>query len=503
MFDLKAFIGSVMGRNGSQHASAATVTQLAQNLPEAEFHSAFIDIIKAISRLNSDMDVPLKERLQALLYVDEASYTFHEKICAELLDNNARSQSYLPSILSYWSELSNGYQLCIRQFQRSKNTPLDDDIKLATLRALHHQLGLVKWSALRYLTADASIWQQAYHIYAFTEAQHFQREMLRIYPKHEAASAEGLLIAAAMLHLAQTDNLLPQEIEGVSHLLIGMVRDVKLQEEPAASEFQYVLNLNQAQAPQLLRRGTIGKGCRYWSGESVLNRLADLMLAFDQQTPENLTRALPALDRQAWQNLLDKLATRWSQDGGKSMRRHERTITFANSLVEVGLERIALAIKLSRSSEERGDNWKVNDISDTGMGLVYLGRNVDGLKLGRLIWVSTESQNSTLGIIRRIQRLSEGGTKVGVEVIAYSPLVVGLSETHTDTSNPLAALYVTQANAKCGERMLLIPQRLAEAGRTLIFSANAKAYQIRIKACLAKLEETAQVDFETLERVNT
>ncbi|MGL6071540.1 PilZ domain-containing protein, partial [Craterilacuibacter sp.] len=350
---------------------------------------------------------------------------------------------------------------------------------------------------------DGTTWQQAYFIYAFAEAQGFQHEPIRIYSKREAASAEALLVAAAMLHLAQTDNLLPHEIEGVGLLLVDMVREVRLQREPDSTDFQYVLNLDKPQAPQLLRRGTTGRSCRYWSGESVLNRLADLMLAFDHKTPESLAHALPALDRTAWQTLLDKLATRWSQDGGKSMRRHERTMTFANSLVEVGLERVALAIKLNRGSEERVDNWKVNDLSDTGMGLVYLGRAVDSLKIGRLIWVSTETQTSTLGVIRRIQRLSEGGTKVGVEVIASSPLVVGLSEIDSDAATQaLSALYVTQANAKCGERMLLIPQRLAEPGRVLIFSANGKAYQIRIKTCLACFEETAQVDFETLERVS-
>ena len=502
MFDLKAFFGTLAGRGSTSHATATSVTQLAKNLPEAEFYSTFIEIIKAVAKLNADVEVPLPERMQALAYVDDKAYSFHEKICRDLLANTGRPQLHLPSILSYLSELSNGYQICLRQAQRGK-VPTDGALKQCALRALQHQLSLIKWSALCYLSADGSTWQQAYHIYAFAESQGFAREAIRAYETQSPASCEATLIRAAMLHLAQTDNLLPQEIEGVDRLLQRLIEEVHLTRDPVATDFQYVINLDKPQPPQLMRRGTTGNGCRYWSGESVLNRLADLMLAFEQKIPDSLLSAVPRLAEPDWQLLLEKLSTRWSQDGGKSMRRHERTTTYTDARVEVGLERIALALKLYQGAgSAQEDNWKISDVSPTGVGLVFLGRDIDQLKLGRLIWLSSASLDSTLGVIRRIQRLAEGGTRVGVEIIAENPLVVGLSEGEPgENSAPLPALYVTQANARNSARMLLIPERLARQDLPLIFSANGKAYQIRVKQRTAAFEEAAQVDFETLDRV--
>jgi hypothetical protein len=153
-----------------------------------------------------------------------------------------RVDPILPSILSYWTELSNGYQLCLRQMHSAKNFVVDGNIELATARALHHQLSLVKWSALRYISAEGNTWQQAYHLYQFAEQEQFHTKRIALYDRlNSSISPEELLIQAAMLHLAQTDNLLPQEIEAIHLLLERLVEGVQL-ELQAAKQFQYVIN---------------------------------------------------------------------------------------------------------------------------------------------------------------------------------------------------------------------------------------------------------------------
>lgn len=102
-------------------------------------------------------------------------------------------------------------------------------------------------------------------------------------------------------------------------------------------------------------------------------------------------------------------------------------------------------------------------------------------------------------MIRRVQRLVEGGTRVGVEVLGSLPLPVTLSEADNDASS--SGLYITQTNAKKGQRVFLIPKRLADKGKELTFAANGKSYQIRVLQTTAAFEDCQQVEFETLERL--
>ncbi|MGL6047005.1 MAG: PilZ domain-containing protein, partial [Vogesella sp.] len=68
-------------------------------------------------------------------------------------------------------------------------------------------------------------------------------------------------------------------------------------------------------------------------------------------------------------------------------------------------------------------------------------------------------------------------------------------------SNISSGLYITQTNAKKGQRVFLIPKRLADNGRELTFAANGKSYPIRILHSNATFEDCQQVEFETLERL--
>lgn len=506
MIDLKAILGSLVGRKNSSE-STESATLLVKNLPDAEYYTALVEIIKAVSKINKDATVTAKDRINTLIYVDSRAVNMHNKLCKEFLQGSARSKSFLPSILSYWTELSNGYQLCLRQIQNSKNVSIDSTLELLTVRALHHQLGLIKWSALRYIAADGSTWQQAYRLYQFAESNNFHTKRLALYDSHSSTtSAEELIIQSAMLHLAQTDNLLPQEIEAIHLLLEKLVEGVKLQLQASQSDFQYVINLDLSSPPQLLRRGVLGKGCRYWSGDHVVNRLADLILDFDQGVPESFSRALPAMSVDSWRELLQKLSTRWSQDGGKSMRRHERLPSTGQARVEVGFEKVAHHLKVNRNAAISDDSinpeWRVNDASEAGMGLVYIGRAVDSLLIGRSIWISIKDRPSQLGIIRRVQRLAEGGTRLGIELLGTLPLPVTLGERDSQASNNNNGLYITQTNAQKGRRIFLVPKMLAQGGKILNFIANGKSYQIRITRLVEEFEDCYQVEFETLERIS-
>ncbi|MFC3532182.1 PilZ domain-containing protein [Vogesella facilis] len=506
MIDLKAIFRAVSGGRRPTPDTTESATRLVNTLPTMDSRPALVEIIKAVARINKDVSVAFKDRINTLLYVDTHSAPIHHHLCLDYLAGVPRARTYLPTILAYWTELANGYLLCLRQSQNSKTPQMTPTLELAAARALHHQLSLIRWSALRYIHADGSTWLQAYRLYSLIEQAGFQQKPITLYqPDTESITPERMLIQAAMLQLAQTDNLVPIEIEAIHLMLSRLVDDVSLAPNACNSDFQYVINLDLPVAPQLLRRGTLGKGCRFWSGDAVVNRLADLILDFDQEVPANFKRALPSMAAETWRSLLQKLSTRWSQDGGKSMRRHERLTASSMAKVEVGFERIAHHLRLSRNvppgDEQFSDEWRVTDSSEAGVGMTYLGRDVDGLLIGRTIWIGTRGQPAQLGIIRRVQRLSEGGTKVGVELLGNMPLPVQLSESINST--PFNGIYITQNNTRGGRRVFLVPNKLSSGSGVLSLSANGKTYQIRITELVASHEDCQQVEFDTLERLTS
>ena len=142
MFDFKTLVSSLLTKNTPSSSVAQSATMLVRDLPEAEYFSAVVEIVKAVAKINADTDLPLKERLKTLLYVDERAHGIHDRLCREYLRNEANTRGFLPTILAYWHELANAYQICLRVHAGAPSGGLDEDIRLATVRGVPNEPGM-------------------------------------------------------------------------------------------------------------------------------------------------------------------------------------------------------------------------------------------------------------------------------------------------------------------------------------------------------------------------
>lgn len=505
MFDFKTLVSSLLTKNTPSSSVAQSATMLVRDLPEAEYFSAVVEIVKAVAKINADTDLPLKERLKTLLYVDERAHGIHDRLCREYLRNEANTRGFLPTILAYWHELANAYQICLRVHAGAPSGGLDEDIRLATVRGVHHQMRLISWNALRYLRADGSTWQQAYRFYLHAEEAGFARGPVRLYQdSSDEVTAENLLLHGCMLHLANPDNFSQREIVAVDKLLRLLVPTLHLEHQPLAGDTVFAVNLATPDEPQLMRRSMVGKGCRYWLADPLTSRLADLMFDLDLRIPSALAGLGLDLERKEWSVLCEKLSARWSQDGGKSLRRAERSLQSGQVRVCVGFDRIAFLVKVQNGQDNSAstEEWRISDVSATGMGLAYLGKSVEHLSIGKLLLIAQEGSAPLLGVIRRISRQQSDGTKVGVELLGQHPVAVSLSEPGQPDATPASALYITQPNSRQGQRWFLVPTLMFAAGRELILTAQGKSYRIRLKAPHSEFIECIQSDFDTLAKVD-
>ncbi|WP_181951068.1 PilZ domain-containing protein, partial [Chromobacterium haemolyticum] len=246
----------------------------------------------------------------------------------------------------------------------------------------------------------------------------------------------------------------------------------------------FVYNLSMPEPPQAMLRGMAGKWHRYWSAYEITSRLADLMFDLDRRTPPALEAMDGNLEREEWAILCEKLAIRWSTDGGKSLRKSERSLHASNAHVSIGFERVAYQVKVQdvpTQDTERASDWRINDISSTGMGLTFIGKAVEQLAIGRVILVKADNHPQLLGVIRRILRQSNG-TKVGIEILGQNPVGVSLLDPEHSDSPPSTAIYITQPNSRKGQRYFLMPKALTQPDKQLVLAAQGKSYQIRLKA---------------------
>lgn len=501
MFDFKSLVSSLLSKNTPASSAIQSATLLVRDLPQAEYFTALVEIIKAITKINQDTTISLKERVKTLLYVDDKAHTIHEQLCNEFLSGKPGSKTLLPTILAYWHEMVGAYLICLKSFQSNPGSQADPEFSKAIQRGLHHQTRLIAWNALRYLKPEGAAWLQSYYFYNFAEELGLARQYQPLYEDSKTElSCEQLLLQGCMLFLAQTDNMLGKEIIAVDQLLMELCKGVRLEKTAPNDTLVYAMNLATADNPQLMLRGMMGKSFRFWSVSEITSNLADIMFDLDKTIPYPLNSFQSRLDRQEWLALCEKLAIRWSNDGGKSLRKSERALHNADAYITIGFEQVAFNIKTQDTDVEGSSHWKINDISQSGLGLTYAGKPAEGLSIGKLILVKTTQHPMYLGVIRRIQR-QQANTKVGIEILGQNPVGVSLQDAIDSQSLPATAIYITQPNSRRAHRWFIIPSAIATPNKELILTAQGKSYKISLKDPQVSFSECTHSDFDTHAKV--
>ncbi|MDF0605277.1 PilZ domain-containing protein [Neisseriaceae bacterium TC5R-5] len=507
MFDFKSLVSSLIGKNTPASGVAQSATLLVRDLPQAEYFTALVEIIKAVSKINADTEISLKERIKTLIYVDDKAYSIHQQLCQDYLQAKTGSKGYLPTILAYWHEMSTACQICLHLHKGTSNPTQENDLQLITIRGLHHQMRLIVWNSLRYLKPEGSSWQHGFRFYSQAEDGGFARTPIQLYTgSQQEFTCEQLLIQAGMLFLSQTDNMLHREIIAVDQLLMFLSQGTPLEKQAPLEEPIFVYNLSMPEPPQAMLRGMASKWHRYWSVSKISSRLADLMFDLDKRIPSTLTAMNTGLNHQEWALLCEKLAIRWSTDGGKSLRKSERALQTSVARVNIGFERVAFQVKVqnignTENDGEKPGDWRINDISSTGMGLTFLGKAVEQLAIGRIVLIKTESHPLLLGIIKRILRQNTD-TKVGIEILGQNPVGVSLLDPEHPETAAATAIYITQPNSRKGQRWFLMPKELTVPNKKLILTAQGKSYQIQLKAPQHEYEDCSNSNFDTLAKID-
>lgn len=537
MFDFSGLINAILRkRSDDPVGNLKSATVWVQELPLADVHQAQVEIVKALTSLNENRRMSLKERVRVVMYLDEKARGLQSQLCRDYLAvvdvPHAPEKAYLSTILSFWDEMASAYQICIRSFAQEPVTRLWPQIHVITLRALHYYGMQAKWAYMRYLPVEATVWRNLNRLYLFAEREGFDKDMLRPFPDSEQeTSCSAQYLHAQLMHLASPDSLLPAQIDLIDHWLRQWAKSVTLEQAFRPHRQLYAVNLGEPRPARPLRRNMLGEKYRYFG--------VGLLLVTIEKTLEQLKAGeLPArlgLTEECrlpqCLDLIELVSNRWARR--TAQRKHERTPRVKVVQVVHGFHDVASALKPGRGKRRRPsgplidyqvtghtvggtplsartedlfephlEQWVMENESASGVGATT-DLNARPLKIGTLIGLKPDdARHFLIGVVRRINKNPSAKAYVGIETLSQTPIPVTLTTLANgqQQSHATDGIYLMEQPEAQQPRSLLLAREEYEPGRLMRLEAQGKAYTIRLGQALTEGDDYARVCFDVLAR---
>lgn len=509
MFDFKGLISALFGRREQGGVyDLQSATQMMLDLPKSQVLTAQTEIIKGLKELNVNADIPVKERLRTIEYLDGKARDLQQHLLdiyrGKIIDMDAPPKQVQLTIIAFWSEMGNAYRQALKQYQYNPPRGIDPvHMQAFTLRGLLYFVEQAKWSYMRYLKVEPAVWRNLNRFYLHAERQGFEQALLSPYPGTPATTIAREYGQALMMALSAPDKLLPKQVELLSNWLRHWSDCIEIGKEIRPHHHLFAINTDTNSPPRRLRRDMLGEQWRFGasarlvaSAREALDRLAQgedpqvLGLPVESADPVNI-------------DLLRRLIHLWSRDVPVPVRRHERRTARKPVAVVRGLDAVIEHLTHNRESqEEHVLEWTLDNESDSGLGMQFRVQSHDQLKVGEIIGVVSDQHpdSMSIGVIRRIARQADGLIEAGIETLSKTPLVVELTSLHAQKGIPV--VYSPDSARESKDRFLLVPEgAYAEAGECKL-AAQGRAYRIRLTGTRERTPRAAVADFAVLGKLS-
>ncbi|MHB0975130.1 MAG: hypothetical protein ACYC0P_12885 [Thiobacillus sp.] len=467
-------------RDDDPLTSVKTASRWIESLPVGDAFKCQDAMLNALKRFNENSTPYTRDRLAVFMLLDEKSRNLQDTLVRQYLRNPRMSRQIESqlwhAVYGLYSEIARGYHAFVLHLAGEKGkTPRDESAPLISLRAIRTVGQLLKWRAIRYLPAGDKLWLRLHTLYALAETGGFHRQALRAYADDTSdCSCETAYLHILMLNLASSGTLYPRQIDLVDQWLCGWHGMLQLDSQVDTNVHNFVVDLTADHGPRRVRKPDTDKPLRFWATAAVLEKLQALRAGLQAGSPParlgltETARTAESLD------LLEHLQHQWASLATREQRRAPRESI--KRLVDVahGLSAIVGQIKsadtpasvspygtglnyneaddvqvygfVTERTRERVsrmkvpaiknspdvERWVMNDESEYGYGAIVESRDKDWLRVGALIGIkSHDALKWRIGIVRRLSRLNDDTSSVGIETLIETPTLAMLYDTGT------------------------------------------------------------------------
>ena len=414
-------------------------------------------------------------RLEAVFSVDRFTDPLRKNLTAQYLEHGNRSTRVENQLWQSLFDLTQGFLLCYQAFAREVTDHAQSNKWQSLLpellaRQIAH-LGLdAKIRLFRYEQWIPAKWSDLHSLFQMACSAQIERQPVAVLPDGGLTTIEQEYLRVLVLHLMNSGNLTPRHLEWVAEQLSEWCAPLRLNIESLIVTTFYVDLASRTglkrRTPQPLEGSVLFLDTRPLHAVLMQN-----VVMLDQKVRNNpLSDRTPRRADQL--NLLSKLASQVDSEYKPFARRGERTNAEGGVDAIIGFAKIAgflrddemqpfidgkgspstfgETIEIATFGRMRNENarpmevarrrlasyaapggaWDIRDVSQTGFRLVAPMSLINAVTLGTLAAIRPQTQGRwTLGIVRRMKRLTTERAEIGLQVIANNLVGVELTET--------------------------------------------------------------------------
>lgn len=418
------------------------------------------------------------DRLQLLASIDEAAQVRARKLGRDYFAAT-RPSRYLENLM--WTQLHEYWRQAGQAWARTLDAALagKGDAKALPLlasRALRALGQQIKWQHMRYGPIDPAVWGVLNKVYLVAEARGVADAKVPLYSSLETSTPRLEFLRAAMFSAASPDGLLPAEIELAERLIADLSAGFALA-ALAARELTFWSDLDKPMAPQRAVKAipdTPGVRC-FGLGASLAT--LEGHIAKIQQTravPSGINLGGLTVDYEVVLDVLQHLALHWGYDPPE--RRHARHPVKSRLAIANGFQGAVDSLGggggLDFDKKKGGESWIVENVSAGGFGAAVPQVKGDWLRVGVMLAMQPDGgSNWVVGIVRRVNKISNLEARVGIETVSRSPAMVEFS---LGALGRHVGLLLPSAVLGSGEVSIALPPNIYSRGTNLEANFNGR-----------------------------
>ena len=414
-------------------------------------------------------------RLEAVFCVDRFTDPLRKNLTAQYLEHSNRSTRVENQLWQALFDLTQGFLLCYQAFARevadhAQSNKWQSLLPELIARQIMHQGLDAKIRLFRYEQWIPAKWSDLHSLFQMACSAQIERQPVAVLPGGGLTTIEQEYLRVLVLQLMNSGNLTPRHLEWIAEQLSEWCTPLRLNIESSIVTTFYV---DLAARTGLKRRSPRPLEGRvlFLDTRPLHAVLMQNVVMLDQKVRNNpLSDRTPRRADQL--NLLSKLASQVDPEFKPLARRGERTSAEGSVDAIIGFAKIAAflrddemqpfiegkrspstfgeTIEIATFGRMRNENaramemarrrlanyavpggaWDVRDVSQTGFRLIAPMSVINAVTLGTLAAIRPQTQlRWTLGIVRRMKRLTTERAEIGLQVIANNLVGVELTET--------------------------------------------------------------------------
>ena len=431
------------------------------------------DVLAELGRLTERSASRTPQGLEAVFHVDSHTEELRRMLTEQYIEHAARSSRIETQIWQSLFDLTQGFLICYGAFAHEVTTHGQSNRWQAMLpeliaRQMTHLGHDARIRHFRYEQWIPAKWAELHTLFTLACSKQIERQPLPVHPDGGTTTIEHEYLIVLVLQLLNSGNLSARQLEWVWSQLDEWCQPLRLSLEPPSVNAFYV---DLGSRTGLRRRLPAPlEGRVLFLDTRGLHALLLQNVVVIEQKIKGQPLSTKTSRRSEQLNLLTKLASQVDPEFRPFARRGERSSAEGSVDAIVGLARISgylreeerapvpafdiaksfggtmeLAV-FGRARDEKnrrreqatlrlaqfaapGGPWEVKDVSQTGFRLLAPMSAAGAVTLGTLTAIRPNGQVTwSLGIVRRMRRLTTERAEIGLQVIANALVSVALLE---------------------------------------------------------------------------